>query len=156
MWKIGFAIWYVNRQLNCQSSYFTYQVPWFNKLYGKSPFNMHWVSYVIIFMLIGEEVLIHAMIRWEFRLEIILSLESLVIYQMIISSKKYKRENHCTYINMNLTSGCVFWMYESGFNSMSSGCLKLFISLLNIANCFILHSQHAIWLKTQLTNSSYL
>lgn len=53
---------------------------------------MHRVSYVLVFMLIGEEVLTHAIIRWQFRVEIILSLESLAIDEKITYSKKYKKE----------------------------------------------------------------
>lgn len=53
---------------------------------------MHRVNYVPVFMLIGEEVLTHAIIRWQFRVEIILSLESLAIDQKITYSKKYKKE----------------------------------------------------------------
>lgn len=53
---------------------------------------MHRVNYVLVFMLVGEKVLTHAIIRWQFRAEIILSLESLAIDQKIIYSKKYKKE----------------------------------------------------------------
>lgn len=40
---------------------------------------MHRKSYVLVFMLVSEEILTHAIIRWEFRAEIILSLDSLAI-----------------------------------------------------------------------------
>jgi len=61
---------------------------------------MHRVSYVLVFMLVGEEVLTRAITRWQFRVERILSLESFVIDQKIIYSKKYKRQNCCKYTSV--------------------------------------------------------
>lgn len=40
---------------------------------------MHRESYVLVFTLVNEKVLTHAIIRWEFRAKIILSLGSLAI-----------------------------------------------------------------------------